>query len=63
MKKMKSSSYGDMIIHINVEMPVKLTQAQKDLLAKFDSESSNDTHPASAKFLDKVKNFWEGITG
>jgi len=62
MKLMKGSSFGDMIIHINVEMPVKLTSAQKELLAKFDSESGSETHPANTKFFDKVKGFWDDIT-
>jgi molecular chaperone DnaJ len=62
MKQMRGSGYGDMIVHLNVEIPVKLNAAQKELLAKFDLESGVDTHPASSNFFDKVRNFWQDIT-
>lgn len=61
MQQMKGTSFGDMIIHINVEMPVKLTAAQKELLAKFDAESGAETHPSHSTFFGKVKGFWDEI--
>ncbi len=54
MKKINSSSYGDMYVNINVETPVRLTKKQKEILEEFEKECSGNS-PKSDSFLDKVK--------
>ena len=34
-----------------------------ELLAEFDAESSHKTHPESAGFFSKMKEFFEGLSG
>ena len=63
MSVLRSSSRGDMYIHVNVETPVKLSKKQKDLLAEFDKTGGGASaySPESAGFFDKVKEFWEDL--
>jgi molecular chaperone DnaJ len=44
-----------------VETPQNLTRRQRELLQEFESESSNKTHPESAGFFAKMKEFFEGL--
>ena len=53
---------GDMLIELVIETPVTLTARQKELLREF-NEIKADNSPQSAGFFDKVKNFWDGMTG
>ena len=53
---------GDMMIELVVETPVNLTARQKEILREFD-EIKADNSPQSTGFFDKVKNFWDGMTG
>ena len=53
---------GDMMIELVVETPVNLTARQKELLREFD-EIKADNSPQSTGFFDKVKSFWDGMTG
>jgi molecular chaperone DnaJ len=50
---------GDMYIHCNVEIPVKLTKKQKDLLKEFDELDDSGTNPKVDQFLNKVKSLWK----
>jgi len=60
MPVMKSGGrFGDMIIHSNVEVPVKLTKRQKELVAELDSELSAASSPESESFFGKVKAFFD----
>ena len=63
MSVLRSSSKGDMYIHVNVETPVKLSKKQKDLLNEFDKTGGGASaySPESAGFFDKVKEFWEDL--
>ncbi len=58
MPVIKSGRVGDMIVRLNVEVPVNLTKKQKELLEEFDKISSSECNPASHSFFNKVKNFW-----
>ena len=60
---LRSRSAGDMYVQVVVETPQKLTKRQKELLAEFDKESSGETHPESAGFFAKVKEFFQGAAG
>lgn len=58
----RSSEPGDMLIELLVETPVNLTARQKELLREFDGEKV-DNSPQSSGFFDKVRRFWEDMTG
>ncbi|WBU63974.1 molecular chaperone DnaJ [Paracoccus aerodenitrificans] len=53
---------GDMLIELVVETPVNLTARQKELLREFD-EIKADNSPQSQSFFNKVRSFWDGMTG
>ena len=60
-KSLRTSLPGDLYIHVQVETPVKLTQAQKDLLKQFDEslKAGGAKHsPQQKGFLDRVKDFF-----
>jgi len=53
---------GDMYIHIAVEIPVKLTKRQKEILQEFDELDGRGTHPKVEKFVSIVKNIWADLS-
>jgi len=57
MPVLRSKQTGDMYVQVVVETPQKLTKRQRELLAEFERLSSKDTHPESAGFFGKVKEF------
>ena len=61
MPALRSVSFGDMIITLNVEIPKNLSQKQKELLKEFDQQSNRDNIPESTGFFDKVKDFWDEL--
>jgi molecular chaperone DnaJ len=63
MPVLRARQSGDMYVQVLVETPQKLTKKQRELLAEFDRLSSTETHPESAGFLGKVKEFLDGIGG
>ena len=62
MPTIRSTSFGDMIISLSVEVPKNLSENQKRLLREFDEESSQKNNPESSGFFSKVKDFWDGLT-
>ncbi len=54
-----SSGFGDMYVHIMVEIPHNLTKKQKDLLASFDEDAGHNSTPESENFFRKMKNIWK----
>jgi len=54
--------FGDLLVQINVEIPVQLTQKQQELLQQFDKESHEKSHPQSDGFFAKMKNLWSDIS-
>lgn len=59
MPSLRGSSYGDLLVEVVVETPVKLSPQQKDLLQKLESEESAvDNHPLRKGFLAKIKEFF-----
>ena len=63
MSVLQSKIRGDMYIDAQVEIPVKLTKRQKELLREFDKAGGDEVHsPRSEGFFDKVKDFWEDLT-
>jgi len=60
-RNVRSHAPGDLMVHVIVETPVKLTDRQKDLLREFgDIAASNaERHNPKAKsWMDKVKDFF-----
>ena len=61
MPALRSVTFGDMIISLNVEIPKNLSERQKELLKEFDSESNQNNIPESTGFFTKVKDFWDDL--
>ena len=62
-KGIRSIGHGDLLCHVVVETPVKLTARQKELLEEFEAISQGDagTHnPKAQSWMDKVKDFFAG---
>lgn len=60
-KPIRSSVAGDMLCHVAVETPVRLTDRQKELLRELEeiNRKDGDKHNPRAKgFMDKVKDFF-----
>ena len=60
---LRSRDTGDLYIQAVVETPQSLTRRQRELLAEFDAESTQKTHPESAGFFDKIKDFFDNLSG
>ena len=63
MPVLRSREIGDLHIQVRVETPQNLTKRQRELLAEFEQESSNKTHPESSGFFAKMKDFFDNISG
>jgi molecular chaperone DnaJ len=57
MPVLRSRQVGDMYVQVVVETPQNLTKKQRELLNEFGKLCSKDTHPESAGFFGKVKEF------
>src|SRR5579863_2713484 len=62
MPVLRSRDMGDLYVQAMVETPQNLTRRQRELLAEFESESSQKTHPESAGFFARMKEFFEGLS-
>jgi molecular chaperone DnaJ len=62
MPALRGGSVGDMYIELAVETPVNLTGKQRELLKEFE-KLSEENNPQGASFFNKVKKFWDGMTG
>ncbi len=53
---------GDLICKVNIETPVNLTEAQKDLLRQFDASLNGEHHrPQEQSWMGRVKKFFEDM--
>jgi len=62
-KPLRQTYAGDLMCHVVVETPVRLTERQKELLRELDeiNKADGDKHNPRAKgFMDKVKDFFAG---
>jgi len=60
-KPLRSSEPGDLMVHLVVETPVKLTTRQKELLREFEESTQADAgkhSPKNKSWLDKAKDFF-----
>ena len=63
MPVLRSRDHGDLYIQVVVETPQNLTRRQRELLQEFESESSRETHPESAGFFSRVREFFDSLAG
>lgn len=63
MPVLRSKQMGDMYVQVIVETPQNLTKRQRELLAEFETLSSTETHPESAGFFGRVKEFFGNRAG
>ena len=61
MPALRGRDMGDLYIQTIVETPQNLTRRQRELLAEFETESSNRTHPEATGFLARMKEFFDNI--
>jgi molecular chaperone DnaJ len=61
MKSLKTLSRGDLFVNIQIEVPINLSQRQKDLLTSFEKEMDDSSLPKSNSFFKKVKDFWKEL--
>lgn len=52
---------GDMYIHAIVEIPVKISKKQRELLEQFEQLDVRGTNPKVEQFLNKVKSLWADL--
>jgi molecular chaperone DnaJ len=62
MPVLRSRDIGDLYIQALVETPQNLTRRQRELLAEFEQESSQQTNPEAAGFFSKVREFFGGAS-
>ncbi|TVO58026.1 molecular chaperone DnaJ [Denitromonas halophila] len=61
-RNVRSHVQGDLMCHVLVETPVKLTERQKELLEEFQSigsENADRQNPKAKSWMDKVKDFFQ----
>jgi molecular chaperone DnaJ len=60
-RNVRSHAPGDLMVHVIVETPVKLTDRQKELLREFGEIASSNAerhNPKAKSWMDKVKSFF-----
>ncbi len=57
-QQLRTNFRGDLVLHIRVEIPKRLTDKQKELLKQFDDASSGKEYESRKSFLDKMKDLF-----
>ncbi len=59
----RSHGFGDLVVQIDVETPVKLSKRQRELLEQFQAlEAGESNFPAQSGFFAKIKGMWSELT-
>jgi len=61
-KPLRTSEHGDLMCHVVVETPVKLTERQQELLREMEAINQQDSakhSPRSKSWMDKAKDFFQ----
>lgn len=59
MPGLRGNSYGDLLVEVVVETPIKLTKRQKEIFQELEECSqTSDNHPMSSGFFSKIKEFF-----
>ncbi len=65
-RAVRGGRVGDMVCHVVVETPVRLTREQRELLEQFDASvagaEAGRHSPRAHSFVDGVKSFWSRVT-
>jgi len=56
-----SNSFGDLYVKVNVEIPRKLNNEQKNLLKKLEESYKGDEHVQKKNFMDSVKDIFKKL--
>ncbi len=62
---MAGGGFGDLVVQIEVETPVKLSKRQRELLEEFqtiETENGGQNTPRQSGFFDKLKDAWNELT-
>ncbi len=59
-QQLRGSGKGDLFVKVNVEVPKKLTEKQKDLLRQFDSSMTGREYEQKKSFFDRMKDAFGG---
>ena len=62
---MAGGGFGDLVVEIEVETPVKLTKRQRELLEEFqalETAEGGRNNPRQTGFFDKLKDAWNELT-
>ncbi len=57
-QQLRTNFRGDLVLHIRVEIPKRLSEKQKELLRQFDDASSGREYENRKSFLDKMKDLF-----
>ncbi|MGN0779955.1 MAG: molecular chaperone DnaJ [Aristaeellaceae bacterium] len=57
-QQLRSSGKGDLVVHVRVEIPKRLTEKQRELLRQFDESSTGKEYDQRKTFFDKVKDLF-----
>ena len=59
----QNHGFGDLVVQIDVETPVRLTKRQRELLEEFQALSGDESNfPAQSGFFAKIKGMWSELT-
>jgi len=59
----RSTGFGDLVVQVDVETPIKLSKRQRELLEEFQTlEASEGNFPAQSGFFAKIKDMWSELT-
>lgn len=58
--ELQSSRKGDLLVNVQVEVPVKLSKDQEKLLQEFADSVTEKNHPVGGSFFEKAKRFFGG---
>ena len=57
--RLRSTGRGDQYVKVQVEIPKKITDSQKELLRQFSKESGEEMHEQRKNFFDKMKDLFK----
>ena len=58
MPRLQSSSKGDLMVRVQVEVPTNLTSDQKEKLKEFSDACGGENEPMAESFFEKAKRFF-----
>jgi len=62
-RDVRSDRQGDLYVRTHIAVPKKLSARQEELLRQFAEETGDEVYPERSSFLDKVKEFWDDLSG